>query len=203
MDECQTRLRAWLGSGSLNLFGLPFAGKDTQGAILADYFGAQLVSSGQVLRGCGDTEIARIMASGDIIPPELFGRVMVPYLLSNTPAGTPLILSEVGRLPGEEVVVLEAAEKAGHPIKAAIILEMPDQEVWNRFIASQVSGDRGQRADDNKDVLQNRLEKFHNKVTPVLDFYDRRGLLLRIDGRQSRSAVSEAIFAALDSRQAR
>jgi adenylate kinase family enzyme len=167
MDECQTRLRAWLGSGSLNLFGLPFAGKDTQGAILADYFGAQLVSSGQVLRGCGDTEIARIMASGDIIPPELFGRVMVPYLLSNTPAGTPLILSEVGRLPGEEVVVLEAAEKAGHPIKAAIILEMPDQEVWNRFIASQVSGDRGQRADDNKDVLQNRLEKFHNKVTPV------------------------------------
>lgn len=203
MDERQTRLRAWLGSGSLNLFGLPFAGKDTQGAILADYFGAQLVSSGQVLRGCGDTEIARIMASGDTIPPELFGRVMVPYLLSNTPAGTPLILSEVGRLPGEEVVVLEAAEKAGHPIRAAILLELPDEEVWNRFIASQVSGDRGNRADDNKDVLQNRLEKFHNKVTPVLDYYDRRGLLLRIDGRQSRSAVSEAIFAALDSSQAR
>lgn len=203
MDERQTRLRAWLGSGSLNLFGLPFAGKDTQGAILADYFGAQLVSSGQVLRGCGDAEIARIMASGDIIPPELFGRVMVPYLLSNTPAGTPLILSEVGRLPGEEVVVLEAAEKAGHPILAAILLELPDEEVWNRFIASQVSGDRGNRADDNKDVLQNRLEKFHNKVTPVLDYYDRRGLLLRIDGRQSRSAVSEAIFAALDSSQAR
>ena len=197
MQEQIALIKNWLGSGSINLFGLPFAGKDTQGKKLADLLGGELISGGDILRHTTNQQVLDIMAAGGIIPSELFEEIVIPYFARPEICDKPLILSEVGRMLGEEQVILRATQQTNHTTKAVILLSLHDDEVWQRFDASQVSHDRGNRADDNKNVLQNRLDKFHSKVEPVLNIYRDMGLLITIDGSLQPQQVTENILAAL------
>jgi adenylate kinase len=198
MEQKVASITTWLGSGSINIFGLPFSGKDTQARRLADLFGGVMMSSGDILRRNQDNEeLQRIMASGQIIPSDLFERIVVPDLSREELHGKPLILSEVGRMEGEQHVILRATSASGHPQKAVILLKLSDEEVWHRFDASKQEGDRGARADDNTSVLQTRLDSYHQKVTPVIEYYRQTGLLIEIDGSRSRDEVTEEILQCL------
>jgi adenylate kinase len=198
VEETITTLKSWLGSGSINLFGRPFAGKDTQGRILADLFGGTMLSGGDILRHAkDDPEVQQIMASGGIIPSSLFEQIVLPHFSDTSLAGKPLLLSEVGRMLGEEQVILKVTANTGHPTKAVIELVLEETEVWRRFEAAVAIGDRGQRADDNAAVLQNRLDKYRDKVVPVLEIYRHLGLLIEIDGTLPRKEVTAAILESL------
>lgn len=196
-DQIQT-ITNWLQTGSINIFGLPFAGKDTQGKLLAEQLGGILISGGDILRhDHGNAKVQEIMAAGGIIPSELFEEIVIPYLAREELSGHPLILSEVGRVYGEAEVTLRATEKTGHPTKAVLFLTMEEGEVWRRFDISQQTGDRGVRADDNRAVLQNRLDRFREKVLPVISFYRDLGLLIEIDGSLPREEVTKQIISGL------
>ena len=86
--------------------------------------------------------------------------------------------------------MMETAEKAGHEIKAAVLLNISEQDVLDRFEKLQTLNDRGDRQDD-KDlaVFKNRLEEFHTKTLPVLEHYKKIGLLVNVNGDQSREEV--------------
>lgn len=198
MNEKINTIKNWVGTGSINIFGLPFAGKDTQGEKLAEMLDGVMLSSGDILRhDHGNEEIQRIMAEGGLIPVHLFEEVVVPYIAREEFEGKPLILSEVGRMQGEQIAVMHATESSSHHTKAVVLLKMSDEEVWRRFDASQQDHDRGERADDNKAVLQNRLDNYHQKVWPVIEWYKDKGLLIEIDGSLSREGVTEAMIDAL------
>ena len=191
----------WLGSGSINIFGMPFAGKDTQGKILAEELEGILLSSGDILRhDHGIQEVHDIMAAGGIIPSELFNRIVVPFLAREELAGKPLILSEVGRVDGEAQVILEATRDTQHETKAVVLLRLSDEEVWRRFRESKSTHDRGVRADDNENVLQRRLDSYKQKVLPVIEYYRSLNLLIEIDGSQDRENVTRTIFDKLAAR---
>ena len=194
MDTKIQTIKQWLETGSINIFGLPFAGKDTQGKIFAELFDGILISGGDILRKSDNQELQTIMAEGKIIPSKLWEQVVVPYFKKDELNNKPLILSEVGRLMGEQLVIEKATEESGHPQKAVILLELDDSEIWNRFDASRLANDRGDRADDNKAVLQTRLDNYHQKVMPVLNYYDNKGLLIRIDGSKSKEEVTNQII---------
>ncbi|HMT19162.1 MAG TPA: nucleoside monophosphate kinase [Candidatus Saccharibacteria bacterium] len=192
------KIEEWLGTGSINIFGLPFAGKDTQGSMLAEAFNGVLISSGDILRhDHGNQKVHDLMAAGAIIPSELFLEIVIPYLSRSELQGRPLILSEVGRVQGEAEATLEATKQSGHETKVVFFLNMPEQEVWRRFDASQQSHDRGPREDDNRNVLQNRLNRFREKVLPVIEFYRNSGLLVEIDGSLEKSLVTGQILRGL------
>jgi len=197
MDTKIQTIKQWLETGSINVFGLPFAGKDTQGKIFAELFDGILISSGDILRKSDNQELQTIMAEGKIIPSDLWEQVVVPYFKREELKNKPLILSEVGRLMGEQLVIEKATEESGHTQKAVILLELDDSEIWNRFDASRLANDRGDRADDNKAVLQTRLDSYHQKVMPVLNYYDNKGLLIRIDGSKSKEEVTKQIIDSL------
>jgi adenylate kinase len=194
MDTKIQTIKQWLETGSINVFGLPFAGKDTQGKIFAELFDGILISGGDILRKSDNQELQTIMAEGKIIPSDLWEQVVVPYFKREELKNKPLILSEVGRLMGEQLVIEKATEESGHTQKAVILLELDDSEIWNRFDASRLANDRGDRADDNKAVLQTRLDSYHQKVMPVLNYYDNKGLLIRIDGSKSKEEVTNQII---------
>lgn len=201
MEQNIQTIKTWLGSGSLNIFGRPFAGKDTQGRLLADYFGGVMLSGGDILRHSMDNpRVQEIMASGAIIPSDLFEEIVVPFFSHQDLVGKPLILSEVGRVTGEDDVIMKVAEQTAHPEKAVIYLDLAEDDVWQRFEQSQASHDRGDRADDNKAVLQNRLNQYRDKVLPVIDFYRQKGLLIEVSGTLAREEVTAAIIEALASR---
>lgn len=188
----------WLGTGSINLFGRPFAGKDTQGRMLATQLGGVLIGGGDILRSHKDPkEIEQILAAGGLIPHDYYLNMILPYLSQPEFNGKPLILDAVGRAKGEELAVLKAAEQSGHPLKAVVVLQLSEQEVWHRFDVADQVGDRGSRTDDSREVLKNRLKKYEDNTLPVLDYYRKSGLLLEVDGTGTRDEVAEAILDAL------
>ncbi len=197
MEQHIQTVKNWLDTGALNIFGLPFAGKDTQGRILSESLNGVLLSGGDILRRSDNQELQRIMAAGEIIPSSLWEQIVVPVLANPDYAHRPLILSEVGRLEGEQLVIERATVASGHPQKAVVLLHLSDDEVWRRFDAAQATGDRGSRADDNRNVIQTRLDSYHTKVMPVIEYYREHGVLVEVDGSLSRQEVTEQIFSKL------
>lgn len=201
MDEKIKIITDWLGTGSINIFGRPFSGKDTQGRVLATLLGGKLIAGGDILRNHHDPEeIEKIMATGGIIPSDYYESMVVPYFSRSEFKHKPLILSAVGRSHGEEPIIMRAAEQSGHPVKAVIILELSDAEVWKRFESALLENNRGHRADDHHNVLTTRLHKYQDKTVPAIEFYQGKELTIEVDGRQPREAVTNEILELLYAR---
>ena len=195
------KIKNWLGAGSINLFGMPFTGKDTQGQALSKLLGANLIGGGEILRGKHTPQkIRKIMERGELVPVEDFIKIVVPNLKDARYAGKPLILSAVGRRRGEEEGILKAAELSGHPIKAVVFLKMKEPEIQKRWELAKLNGDRGERADDDVEALEVRVQEYKNKTLPVIDFYRGRGLLIKVDGSLSPDKVTNAILEKLTER---
>lgn len=190
MDSKITNIKNWLGTGSINLFGLPMSGKDTQGIKLAEALGAKFLSSGMIIRAMEEQTKQHFTADGSLAPTNIFYEWVLPYFERPDLFKYPLILSSIGRWHGEEEQVMSVAAGAGHDIKAVIVLNISEADVIKRFEAAGESRDRGDRADD-KDlrIFQNRLQEFRTKTAPVLQFYKSRGLLIEVNGDQTREHV--------------
>lgn len=196
-------IREWLGTGSINFFGLPFAGKDTQGELLAGELGAPVIGGGEILRNSVIPEHVRdTINKGGLAPTEDYLNIILPYLAKPEFAGKPLVLSSVGRWSGEEQGVIQAAAKADHPIKAVVFLSLDERTVWKRFEESQrnLHQSRGPRHDDAADIIEKRLEEFRVKTLPVIDFYRSLGLVIDVDSDRSIEAVQTEIIHQLDRR---
>ena len=193
-------IKNWLGTGSINLFGRPFAGKDSQARLLAEIYDGSIVGGGDILRNSTIPEdIKAIMRTGQLIPSDAYVTIVLPYLGQEEFAGKPLILSSVGRWYGEEAGVMQALEASGHPLKAVIYLRLDEADVMDRWSDHEQRKDRSERHDESEHILQTRFEEFRTKTTPVIEFYREKGLLIEIDGAQSREAVQSQILEGLSS----
>jgi adenylate kinase len=198
------RIKQWLGNGSINIFGRPFAGKDTQGQRLADAFGGSLLGGGDILRNSViPAHVDEVLRRGELIPSDDYVNIVLPYLSKDEFAGRPLVLSSVGRWLGEEKGVIAATEAAGHPLKAVVYLELDEQTVLERWKGLAIHDDRGGRYDDTESVLATRLEEYRQKTIPVIEQYESMGLLIRVDGKASPDEVYEAILRALEDKISR
>jgi adenylate kinase len=180
-----------LGTGSINIFGLPFSGKDTHGNELASLLGGVLISGGDILRSdVGPQHIKDRIAKGYLAPSDEYIEIITPYLGQEKYASMPLILSSVGRWSGEEVSIVAAAKSAGHPLKAVIYLQVAEEEIFRRWELAE----RGRHDDGDKAVLQHRFNEFKDKTMPVIDYYKAQGLLIEIDGTPSIDDVTTDIL---------
>ena len=85
---------------------------------------------------------------------------------------------------------MSVAAGAGHEIKAAVILNISEADVETRFNEAKVLNDRGERADDKDlEIFHTRLQEFRTKTLPVLQHYKSLGLLIEVNGDQTREAV--------------
>jgi adenylate kinase len=203
MNDETKKIADWLGFGSINIIGDPFSGKDTQGKILAKLFNGAIIGGGDILRSHNDPRgIEKIMARGELIPSDFFLSLILPYFSKPEFNDKPLILSSVGRSHGEEKTIMQAAADSGHPMKAVILLKLAETDVWRRFAAAQADHDRGNRADDQAEVLNNRLKEFSAKTTPVIEYYRDQGLLIEVDGAAPTEVVTKEILQGLSTRAA-
>lgn len=197
-DHQLSLVKQWLGSGSINIFGLPFAGKDTHGHELAELLDGTVLSGGQILRGSSLTpEQKQVLAAGDLFPTDEYMRIVTPYLSREEFAGKPLILSSVGRWIGEEQGVLAATEASDHQTKAVVYLTANEETVFRRLRASQEKGDRADRADDSEEVLANRIKEFREKTLPVIEKYRELDLIIEVNSDADKQEVYETILSRL------
>lgn len=190
LDEKLDFIKKWLGTGSINIFGLPMSGKDTVGLNFADKIGAKFLSSGLIIRANEEKTGEDWTRSGQLTPTDVFYDLVLPYFSREDLKTFPLVLSSVGRWSGEETEVMKAAQEAGHEIKAVVLLQISESDVANRWEAANFLNDRGEREDDkNKEIFKHRIDEFNEKTMPVILNYQKLGLLVEVKADESREKV--------------
>ncbi len=198
MDAQIQQIKTWLGIGSINIFGLPMSGKDTVGVQLAEKLGAKFLSSGMIVRAMEKATGQNITGNGKLMPSNVFYEWVLPYFEREDLWKYPLILSSIGRWSGEEDEVMSVAKNSGHTIRAAVVLQLSDQDVVERWEAAKLLGDRGLRADDaDPQVFQTRITEYHEKTLPVLQRYQELGLLVSVPANGTREQVLANVIEAL------
>jgi adenylate kinase len=211
---------------NLILFGPPGAGKGTQAERLRGDFRLPFISTGEMLRANvkEGTELGKqaksYMDSGGLVPDDLIV-AMAAQRLEQDDARDGFILDGFPRTVAQAEALDEQLSKLGRRITAALLIDVPDEEVVNRISGRRVCVKAGhnyhvdfdppknegicdqdgsrlvQRDDDKPDVVRNRLAVYHEKTAPLIEYYDSRGLMRRIDGTRSPADVHNHIRAVI------
>ncbi len=198
MEEQIQQIKSWLGIGSINIFGLPMSGKDTVGVQLAEKLGAKFLSSGIIVRAMEQATGTAYSHGGKLMPSSVFYDWVLPYFEREELWKYPLILSSIGRWAGEEDEVMSVARASGHTIRAAVVLQLSDKDVVERWEAAKLLGDRGLRHDDaDPEIFQTRIDEYHKKTLPVLKHYQELGLLVPVQADFTREQVLKNTIEAL------
>lgn len=180
------------------MLGAPGSGKGTQADFLASSLGAPAISTGAMLRDAvalGSAlggKVESIMASGGLVDDELMAEV-VRERLSRPDAAGGFLLDGYPRTTGQAETLDRILEELGVGLDAVVLLEVPESVLVQRAVARK-------RADDREEVVRERLRVYREKTEPLVERYDRRGLLRRIDGERAMPAVTSSILQALEAR---
>lgn len=202
MEDKISAIRSWLGSGAINIFGIQFSGKDTLGVPLAERLGAKFISSGDLVRAAmHNSDDSRIQQAaldtqtGILTPTDEFRQLIIPHLKDDRLSGIPLVLGSVGRWIGEEKVVMEALVEGGHPLRAVIVLDIPEEEVWRRWEEVKNTRNGGRQDDQDRSRVAKRLQEFKEKTVPVITKYTNLGIVINIDAT---GTIEDTFNAAID-----
>ena len=209
---------------NLILFGPPGAGKGTQAQRLREDFALPFISTGEMLRAHvkAGTELGNAakahMDTGGLVPDELI-LAMAAERLDADDTQDGFILDGFPRTTGQAEALEDQLQREGRRITAVLLLEVPDDEIIRRIAGRRVCAKNGhnyhldydppkndgvcdqdgsrlmQREDDRPAVVQKRLSVYHEQTAPLVEFYDERGLLRRVDGTRTPAEVHDHIRA--------
>jgi adenylate kinase len=196
---------------NLILLGPPGAGKGTQAERLIEDFRLPYIATGNILREAVEKktelglEAKRYMDAGDLVPDEVI---------------TGVVTERLAGADTKDGFILEL-EKMNRSITAALLIDVPDDEVVRRISGRRVSVKTGrvyhiefdppkhpdrcdvdgsrliQRDDDKPETVRKRLEVYHRQTAPLVDYYDRKNVLRRFDGARPPQEVHDHIRATL------
>jgi len=210
----------------LALLGAPGVGKGVQAAALRDRLGVPHVSTGDMLRAAvkdGSAlgqKVRAILERGGLVPDEVVGE-LIRERLGRPDAGGGFVLDGFPRtVPQADLLDRVLAEK-GRTLDRAINIVVPEPEILDRLTGRRVCRECGatyhvrynppraagrcdacggalrQREDDTEEVITERLRVYQEQTSPLIDRYQRRGVLLTVDGRGRPEEVTARIVAAL------
>jgi adenylate kinase len=181
---------------TITLLGPPGSGKGTQAVRLRDLFGFATLATGDLLREArlASTDLGRraseYMDRGDLVPDQLIVAMVRDALASLD--GKPIVLDGFPRTVAQADALAAALETRGRELTAAVLVDVPDDVVVER-----ISGRQQDREDDRPETVRERLRVYHRETEPLVDYYDERGLLRRVDGSRDADAVEAEIRAAI------
>ena len=180
------------------LFGPPGAGKGTQAKFLVNKFEILQISTGDILReevksktNLGMSAKA-IMDKGDLVSDDIILSI-IEKRLSNPDCDNGFILDGFPRTLNQAIELEKILKKLHINIDKIIEINVKDEILLQR-ITSRALETNDNRADDNSNVLKNRIEIYHKDTKPVLKFYNDMGKLITVNGMLSIEEVSEEIL---------
>jgi adenylate kinase len=212
---------------NLILLGPPGAGKGTQAQRLIEDFRLPYVATGEMLRAAvrEETDLGKeakkYMNNGDLVPDEVIIGVAVERLQQDD-CKDGFILDGFPRTVAQAKALTEELERVGRSLTAALLIDVPDEEVVRRIsgrrqcvkneqhvyhvefdppkhegVCDQDGARLMQRDDDKPETVKHRLEVYHEQTEPVIDYYEQQGLLRRFEGDRTPTEVHDHIRATL------
>lgn len=183
------------GKNVIFVLGGPGSGKGTQAVAISKKYGFGYAAAGDLLReeakkpdSPNGKKIAEIIDAGHLVPPEL-----LVDTLKNAIASSPYKYFLLDGFPRSLIQDEKFRAQAGMAT-AVLMLEVPDEVLIARLTKRAESSGR---ADDNASVVPKRLETYYKDTMPVLEKYDKEGLLVRVNGNQTIEEVEAAFVEVL------
>ncbi len=208
------------------MLGAPGAGKGTQAKKIAERYGLPHVSTGDIFRANikNGTELGmeakKYMDQGMLVPDELTVKILLDRVAQED-CKNGYILDGFPRTIPQAEVLDKALTELGDKIDYAVNVHVPDENIVNRMsgrracvscggtyhivyaptkqegICDACGGELILRDDDKPETVQKRLAVYHEQTQPLIDFYQKKGILVEVDGTKEMAEVFEAIVAIL------
>ena len=203
------------------MLGAPGAGKGTQAKMIADQYGIPHIS-GDIFRAnikngteLG-TEAKKYMDQGLLVPDELTVKILLDRVAKEDCEKGYVLDGFPRTIPQAEVLDAEL-EKLGDKIDFAIDVDVPDENIVKRMGGRRACVGCGAtyhmehippkkegicdtcgmelilRDDDKPETVQNRLSVYHDQTQPLIEFYEKKGILRTVDGTVDMKDVFKAI----------
>lgn len=209
------------------LLGPPGAGKGTQAKLISEKIGVAHISTGDLLRENvkNHTALGReaegFMNSGRLVPDDLIIS-MVRERIGEPDCAQGALMDGFPRTVAQaEAFDRMLGESFGAKISCVPCIDVPAvllierlsgrmmcpnghvfHQVFNPPAAEGVCDECGaalyQRDDDKVETVTRRIEVYENQTAPLIAYYEKVGILVKIDGKQRIEGVTAQIFQALD-----
>jgi adenylate kinase len=207
---------------NLVLLGPPGSGKGTQGERLQEDLRLPYYATGDILRAAvrDETELGRTakeyMDRGDLVPDEVIVGAIAERIDSDE-AADGFILDGFPRTVPQAEALAAKLDELGRGLTGVLLIDADDDEVMRRLGGRRTCAENGHvfhvefnpperegvcdvdggelivRDDDKPEVIRHRLDQYHAKTEPLIEFYDHQSLLRRIDGAAAPDEVADEL----------
>jgi adenylate kinase len=208
------------------MLGAPGAGKGTQADILSKELRLPQISSGDLFRQALEkrTNIGLLaksyMDKGELVPDEITTK-MILERIDQPDCATGCLFDGFPRTSQQARALDQALRERGRAIDKAIYIEVSDDELVQRLSGrwlcrncqtpyhitnspprtpgkcDKCGGDLYQRPDDREETVKERIKVFLAQTVPVLDYYEKQGKLVKVNGNLGARKVAGEILSTL------
>ncbi len=208
----------------LVFLGPPGAGKGTQAQRISKKFGLKWISIGDMLRQAikNNTDIGKqaekYVKNGELVPDEIILKLL-EQILNNLNTG--FILDGFPRNVPQAEKLDKMLKRKSLTLDGVVFIDVPDEEIIKRLTARRICPNCNavfnmiynppkndekcdfcgtpliKRDDDTPEIIQKRLDVYRNQTAPLLDFYQSKGILIKIDGTGTPDEITKRIEKAL------
>lgn len=209
------------------MLGAPGAGKGTQAKMLAEKYAIPHISTGDIFRMNikNNTELGQkakgYMDAGQLVPDELVVDLVVDRIKAKD-CMNGFILDGFPRTIPQAEALDYALNNQNEKIDYAINVDVPDENIINRMSGRRACVGCGAtyhivynptkeenkcdvcgealilREDDKPETVKKRLDVYHEQTQPLIDYYEKKGAILTVDGTQDIDVVFADITKVLD-----
>ena len=207
----------------LIIMGAPGSGKGTQSKKLVTLLGIPQISMGDILRQKRTEEsvlgnqLNDIMNSGALVPDSVVIEIIRDRLATGGDTEFGFILDGFPRTVAQADALDQVLDELGQTVTAALFIDVPVEQLVPRLTGRRVcavcghehhvtfapparsgvcdacGGELVQRPDDTIETITARQKVFREQTAPLVDYYDNKQVLRRIQGVDSPDAVFGAI----------
>ena len=200
------------------MLGAPGAGKGTQAVMICGKYNIPHISTGDIFRANikNGTELGKkakaYMDAGSLVPDSLTVELLLDRVAKDDCAKGYVLDGYPRTIPQAEVLT-QALAKQGEAVDFALNVDVPDENIVNRMsgrrscpkcgasyhiryippktegICDECGAALIQRDDDKPETVQNRLSVYHDQTQPLIEYYEKAGVLYTVDGTQDKEDV--------------
>ncbi|MBR8713974.1 adenylate kinase [Porphyromonas levii] len=186
---------------NLLIFGAPGSGKGTQSKFLAEHYGIEHISTGDLLRG----EVAKgsemghkveaLISQGNLVPDELILKILFDHI-NNIKNYKGLILDGFPRTIVQAKELIREFQDRSWKLPLLVALDVPEGQLMERLLVrSKVSG----RSDDNEETISKRFRVYREQSEPIISYFEEQDYpLVSINGEGTIEGITQRLIDGID-----